>query len=103
MVMASEKLMARQASTPERACPAVGPKPVIIDTSTNSTTPRPPGVMGMGARILANPYATNKSMGEMKWLKASTNTHKDAASSSQLMVAQVAALISSGVASKSAA
>jgi hypothetical protein len=53
--MGSQKLTARYASTADNACPAVGPKPVIIDTSTNSTTPSPPGVIGMAARMLANP------------------------------------------------
>ena len=66
----------------------MGPKPVIIDTSTNSTTPRPPGVMGMAARMLASPYAISRSTGETKWLKAATNTHREAASRSQLAAAQ---------------
>jgi hypothetical protein len=43
--------------------------------------------MGMAARMLANPYAVSRSTGEMKWLKAATNTHSDAASSNQLAAA----------------
>jgi len=70
----------------------VGPNPVIIETSTNSTTPRPPGVMGMAARMLARPYAMSRSTGEMKWLKAATKTQRDAASSNQLAAAHPTAL-----------
>jgi hypothetical protein len=43
--------------------------------------------MGMAARMFANPYAVSRSTGEMKWLKAATNTHSEAASSSQLAAA----------------
>jgi hypothetical protein len=42
-------------------------------------------------------------MGEMKWLKAATKTQSEAASSSQLIVAQVTALISRGRSSSSTA
>ncbi len=93
--MGSQKLTARYARTADSACPAVGPNPVIMETRTNSTTPKPPGVIGMAARMLASPYAIRRSTGEMKWLKAATNTHSEAASSSQLAAAQpIARLVS---------
>jgi hypothetical protein len=57
----------------------------------------------MAARMLASPKATSRSTGEMKWLKAATNTHRDAASSSQLAAAQPPARHSSGRSSTSTA
>ena len=41
--------------TPAVAAPPGTPNPVSVEMLMNSTTPRPPGVIGMTARMLANP------------------------------------------------
>ena len=51
-------------------------------------TPSPPGVIGITARMFASPYATRRSIGETSFPNAAMNTHREAASSSQLAAAQ---------------
>lgn len=64
------------------------PNPTRVGVSTASTTPSPPGVIGMAAITPASPKATTRFTGFIEEPKARRNTHSEAASSSQLMLAQ---------------
>ena len=70
------------------AVPRSSPKPTRVEVSTASTTPSPPGVIGMAASTLARPNATSRSTGFTVPPNARRNTHSEAASSTQLTTAQ---------------
>ena len=89
--MGSQKLTRRQQRTPAVAAPPGTPNPVSVEMLMNSTTPRPPGVIGMTAKMLASPYATSRSIGETWAPKAKRKTHSELASRSQLAAAQMLA------------
>ena len=61
-----------------------------------STMPSPPGVIGITAKTLARPNATSRASMSSVPPKARRKTHSDAASSSQLSVAQRTTRLSSG-------
>src|SRR5437870_6137140 len=47
--------------TPRMAIPRGTPNPTKEEVRTASTTPRPPGVIGMAARTFAKPYETSRA------------------------------------------
>jgi hypothetical protein len=53
--MGSQKLTSRQAMTPSVATLRVTPKPTSSSGVSESTTPRPPGVIGSAPATLAIP------------------------------------------------
>ncbi len=77
----------RYVSTPTVAALLVNPKPTNVGMYIPSTMPRPPGVIGTTAMMLASPNATiNKSRLTLP-PNARRNTHSAAASSSQFSAA----------------
>jgi len=93
--MGNQKLTSRYVATPMMAMLEGVPKPTRVDVSTASTTPSPPGVIGMAASTLARPNATSRATGETRWPYAAMKTHNDAASSVQLAAAHPPARSSS--------
>ena len=75
--MGNQKLTNRQPMTPQMAIVLGVPNPTRMPLTVASTTPRPPGVRGMAAAMLATPYAITKATGLTQRPKAPTNKNSD--------------------------